>query len=52
MEKKKDDLSRVRVPLHHRGPIVQALKKNNRPVTEDAIRALYLERQKRNGEAK
>lgn len=42
-----NDLSKVLVPIAHRAAIIKALKVNNRPVTEDAIQALYLERQKR-----
>lgn len=46
------DTSKVRVPDGDRAAIVQALQKNKRPVTEDAIRGVYLERQKRNGGGK
>ena len=39
----------VRVPTVDRVAIVQALKKNKQPVTEDAIRNLYIERKNRGG---
>lgn len=46
------DTTKVRVPSGDRAAIVKALQTNKRPVTEETIRSLYLERQKRNGGAK
>lgn len=43
------DPAKVRVPTADRTAIVQVLKANKRPVTEDAIRKLYLEKTVRKG---
>jgi hypothetical protein len=46
------DPAKIRVPTADRAAIVKVLNANKRPVTEDTIRTLYLERQKRNGGGK
>lgn len=45
------DPTKVRVPTADRTAIVQVLKANKRPVTEEAIRKLYLEKTVRKGGA-
>jgi hypothetical protein len=46
----KADLAKVRVPAEDRKAIEAALKKNGRPVTDDAIKQLYIERKTRGGQ--